>query len=96
MASPAKLLTPYLLQDLAYKSLDLDMDGKPDEAIAISHQAPLIHSVPAAYHQTPVVTKFHYPAAPVVYGHNALLKYALPAPLPYPYYTIRAPWYKVW
>ena len=86
-AAPANVYSPYLLQDLAYQSVDANQDGQPDQAIAIHHPvAPLVHAVapvahavaaPVAYHApavhafAPVQTRIHYASTPVVVGHTA-------------------------
>ena len=86
-AAPANVYSPYLLQDLAYQSVDANQDGQPDQAIAIHHPvAPLVHAVapvahavaaPVAYHApavhafAPVETRIHYASTPVVVGHTA-------------------------
>jgi len=101
LAAPANVYGPYLLQDLAYKSVDANQDGQPDEAIAITHPvvhavAPVAHAVaaPIAYHApvvAPVQTKIHYTSTPVVVGHTAqILKPALAAPLAAPVVAVKA------
>ena len=102
LAAPANVYGPYLLQDLAYQSVDANEDGQPDQAIAITHPvAPLVHAVaphavaaPIAYHAplvAPVQTKIHYTSTPVVVGHTAqILKPALAAPLAAPVVAVKA------
>merc|ERR1711911_21711 len=37
LAPPANVYSPYLLQDLAYNSVDANEDGQPDAAISLTH-----------------------------------------------------------
>merc|ERR1712007_228080 len=37
LAAPANVYSPYLLQDLAYQSVDANEDGQPDAAISLTH-----------------------------------------------------------
>merc|ERR1712064_175576 len=37
LAAPANVYSPYLLQDLAYNSVDANEDGQPDAAISLTH-----------------------------------------------------------
>ena len=74
-AAPANVYSPYLLQDLAYQSVDANQDGQPDQAIAIHHPvAPLVHAVaPVAHAVAPVA---HAVAAPVAYHAPAVHAFA--------------------
>merc|ERR1712137_1015685 len=72
LAAPANVYSPYLLQDLAYNSVDANEDGQPDQAIAITHPvaAPVVVS-PFGYH----AVTYHAAKAPL----------APVAPLGYPW-----------
>merc|ERR1712137_996698 len=80
LAAPANVYSPYLLQDLAYNSVDANMDGQPDQAIAITHPvayrtvaapAPITFPARAAFaYSMPVQTAVHYKSTPVVVGHS--------------------------
>merc|ERR1712137_1239368 len=106
LAAPANVYSPYLLQDLAYNSVDANMDGQPDKAIAITHpgvvpvvQATrLVHhglplAAPVAYHHVaaPLQTRIHYASSPVVVGHSTkILKPVLSAPLAHTVVAVKA------
>ena len=52
LAAPANVSSPYLLQDLAYQSVDADEDGQPDAAVTVTH---------------PVAQPYYAPYAPFAY-----------------------------
>merc|ERR1711946_62694 len=56
LAAPANVYSPYLLQDLAYNSVDANMDGQPDKAIAITHPGvvPVVQATRLVHHGLPL------------------------------------------
>merc|ERR1719494_1226414 len=71
LAAPANVYSPYLLQDLAYNSVDANMDGQPDQAIAITH--PVAYRTVAA----PAPINLAAPAA-ITYPARAAFAYSMP------------------
>merc|ERR1711946_95156 len=71
LSAPANVYSPYLLQDLAYNSVDANMDGQPDRAIAITH--PVAYRTVAA----PAPINLAAPAA-ITYPARAAFAYSMP------------------
>merc|ERR1711946_6779 len=45
LAAPANVYSPYLLQDLAYQSVDANEDGQIDQAISITHPTQIMRTI---------------------------------------------------
>merc|ERR1712137_1204031 len=45
LAAPANVYSPYLLQDLAYQSVDANEDGQIDQAISINHPTQIMRTI---------------------------------------------------
>merc|ERR1712243_145519 len=45
LAAPANVYSPYLLQDLAYQSVDANEDGQIDQAISITHPTQIMRAI---------------------------------------------------
>merc|ERR1712243_458014 len=45
LAAPANVYSPYLLQDLAYQSVNANEDGQIDQAISITHPTQIMRAI---------------------------------------------------
>merc|ERR1712243_527779 len=71
LAAPANVYSPYLLQDLAYQSVDANEDGQIDQAISITHPTQIMRAIAT---NMPAMM----PAMPMPMIQNAAIAMAAP------------------